>query len=187
MATSGALPAASASGRGTAARVWLAGLAAWCCLLACVESGSGPTAPAPPVGQGVSFSPLPSTDRSIALRGSVSGSTLEVVIHFTAVEDLYGLSFEFLFPANLLRFESSSGGAFPSLQTEETAPGELLVGATQLGAVSGLNGGGTVAVVRFTAIGNGSGRLDFGRQEAFDSFGDRTVLEWLGGNVQVDL
>lgn len=126
-------------------------------------------------------------DASIGLRGTASGTMLEVEIYATAVEDLYGLSFELLFPANLLRYEVSDDGVFPSLETHETAPGQLLVGATHLGAVAGLNGSGRVTVVRFTAVANGSGSFDFSAEEAFDSFGDQTTLNWVGGTVEVDL
>ena len=156
-------------------------------LLGCDSGGGSPTAPAPPATTGVSFSAQPATDGSIALRGASSGETLEVEIYAAGVQDLYGLNFELLFPANLLRYENLAGGVFPSLQTHESEPGHLLVGATHLGPVSGLNGGGVVVVVRFTAVANGSGLLDFSGQEAFDSFGDRIALDWWGGTVQIDL
>ena len=126
-------------------------------------------------------------DASIGLRGTVVGATIEVEIVAAGVEGLFGLSFELLFPANLLRYEESGGGVFPSLETRETAPGQLLVGATHFGAVAGLSGGGTVAVVRFTAVANGSGNFDFSAQEAFDRFGDRIALTWAGATVQVAL
>ena len=129
----------------------------------------------------------PIVDASIGLRGTVLGPTLEVEIVAAGVEGLYGLSFEFLFPANLLRYEDSGTGVFPSLETRETAPGQLLVGATHFGAVAGLSGGGTVAVVRFTAVANGSGNFDFSAQEAFDRFGDRITLNWAGATIQVAL
>ena len=156
-------------------------------LVACDGGGGSPTAPISPTPRGVSFFPAPVGDTSIGLRGAVLGATLEVEILAAGVEGLYGLGFELLFPGNLLRYEESGGGAFPSLETRETAPGQLLVGATHLGAVAGLNGSGTVAVVRFTAIANGSGSFDFSAQEAFDRFGDRITLNWVGATVEVDL
>ena len=156
-------------------------------LLGCDSGGGSPTAPAPPVARGINFSAQQATDGSIALRGASSGETLEVEVYAAGVQDLYGLNFELLFPASLLRYEDRTGGVFPSLHTHESEPGRLLVGATHLGAVSGLSGGGTVTVARFSVIANGSGRFDFSGQEAFDSFGDRVALEWLGGAVQVDL
>lgn len=151
------------------------------------DGGGSPTAPTPAAPRGVVLSVQQATVEAIALRGGASGETLEVEIYAAGVQDLYGLSFELLFPADLLRYEDRAGGLFPSLQTHESEPGRLLVGATHLGAVSGLSGGGTIAVARFTAVANGSGRFDFVGQEAFDSFGDRIVLNWLGGTVQVDL
>ena len=126
-------------------------------------------------------------DGSIGLRGTASGAALEIEIRAAGVQDLYGLGFEFLFPANLLRHESTDGGVFPRLESRETGPGQLVVGATHLGAVGGLTGSGTVAIVRFTAVANGSGSFDYGAREAFDRFGDRVALNWAGGTVEVDL
>ena len=156
-------------------------------LVACDGGGGSPTAPVSPTARGVSFFPAPVGDPSIGLRGTVAGATIEVEIVAAGVEGLFGLSFELLFPANLLRYEDSGAGVFPSLEIREAGPGRLLVGATHFGAVAGLSGGGTVAVVRFTAVANGSGNFDFSAQEAFDRFGDRIALNWAGATVQVAL
>ncbi len=126
-------------------------------------------------------------DESIGLRGTALGPTLEIEIHAAGVQDLYGLGFELLFPANLLRYEGVDDGVFPGLEASESASGRLVVGATHLGSVAGLTGDGTVAVVRFTAFANGRGTLDFSAQDAFDRFGDRLTLNWVGGSVEVDL
>lgn len=156
--------------------------------LACDGGSGSPTAPAPPpAAGGVRFSAAAPGDAAIALRGVATGASLEVEVYAVGVDDLYGLSFELRFPANLLRYESHGGGAFPNLEIRETAAGQLLVGATHLGAVAGLSGGGTVLVVRFTAVANGSGPFDFAAEEAFDGFGDRLALDWHGGTVSVDL
>lgn len=156
--------------------------------LACESGGGSPTAPASPVTtRGVSFSPATPGDASIALRGSASGSTLEIEVYAVGVDDLYGLSFELRFPADLLLYESHDQGVFPSLEARETAAGRLLVGATHLGAVAGLSGGGAIVVARFTAIANGNGRFDFSGEQAFDSFGDPLGLNWYGGTVAVSL
>ena len=157
-------------------------------LFGCESGGRGPTAPVSPVtSRGVSFSPAPPDDAAIALRGSASGSTLEIEVYAVGVDDLYGLSFELRFPAELLRYESQGRGVFPSLEAREAAAGQLLVGATHLGPVAGLSGGGTIVVARFTAIADGNGRFDFSDEEAFDSFGDGLALNWHGGTVSVDL
>ena len=157
-------------------------------LPACESGGGSPTAPAAPVPTaGISFSPATAQGAAIALRGSTSGSTLEIEVYAAGVDDLYGLSFELRFPAELLRFDDHGPGVFPSLEVREAAAGRLLVGATHLGPAAGLSGGGAIVVVRFTAIANGSGRFDFSGEEAFDSFGDRLVLNWHGGTVVVEL
>ena len=157
---------------------------------ACNGGGGSPTAPSPsppPPARGIDFSAAAPADAAIALRGAATGSTLEIEVYAAAVEDLYGLSFELLFPANLLRYESHDGGAFPNLEVREAGTGRLLVGATHLGPVAGLSGGATVLVARFSATANGSGRFEFGDEAAFDSFGDRLSLSWLGGTVTIDL
>ena len=156
-------------------------------LLACESGGGSPTAPVSPVPRGVSFSPATPSAAAIALRGSASGPTLEIEVYAVGVDDLYGLSFELGFPAALLRYESHGRGVFPSVEARETAAGQLLVGATHLGQAAGLSGGGAIVVVRFTAIANGNGRLDFSGEEALDSFGDRLALNWHGGTVSIDL
>ena len=157
-------------------------------LLGCDSGGGSPTAPVNPVRTGgISFSPASPNDAAIALRGGASGSTLEIEVYAVGVDDLYGLSFELQFPADLLRYESHGQGVFPNVEVTETAAGRLLVGATHLGPVAGLSGGGAVVVARFAAIAKGTGRFDFSGEEALDSFGDRLALNWHGGTVVVDL
>ncbi len=156
-------------------------------LLACGGGGGSPVAPVPPTPRGVSFVPQQAGDASIGLRGAVSGASLEVEIVAVGVDDLYGLSFELLFPGNLLRHEEAVAGAFPGFESHLAGSGRLLVGASHLGAVDGLSGSGTVAVVRFTAVANGSGTFGFSSQEAFDSFGDRIGLDWAGATIDVAL
>ncbi len=156
-------------------------------LFACDGGGGSPTAPVSPVPRGVSFFAEQAGDTSIGLRGAASGASLEVEIVATGVEGLYGLSFELLFPANLLRYEEAGAGVFPSFEIREAGPGRLLGGASHLGAVAGLSGNGSVAVVRFTAVANGSGTFGFGTQEAFDRFGDLITLEWAGATIDVAL
>ena len=137
--------------------------------------------------RGVSFFPEEAGDASIGLRGAAAGASLEVRIVAGGVEDLYGLSFEFLFPANLLRYEDTEPGAFPSQETREAGPGRLLVGASHLGDVAGLSGERIVAVVHFVAVANGSGTFAFSMQEAFDSFGEPIGLDWAGARIEVAL
>lgn len=156
-------------------------------LAACDGGNGSPTAPVSRTPRGISFLAGQVGDESIGLRGTALGAALEVEIYAAGVQDLYGLGFELLFPANLLRYEGVDDGVFPGLEAHESAPGQLVVGATHLGSVAGLNGAGTVAVVRFTAFANGSGSLDFSSEEAFDGFGDRLALIWVGGSVEVDL
>lgn len=156
-------------------------------LFACDGGGGSPTAPVSPAPRGVTFFPQQAGDTSIGLRGVASGTSLEVEIVAAGVEGLYGLSFELLFPANLLRYEEAAAGVFPSFEIREAGAGRLLVGASHLGAVAGLSGSGTVAVVRFTAVANGSGTLGYGTQEAFDSFGEQISLDWAGATIDVAL
>ena len=174
----------------TAAPGLLPVLAVSLMLPACERADTSPTEPAPPVPpapRGVSFSADAVSDPSVGLRGVASGADLEVEVYAAGVEDLYGLAFDLLYPANLLRYEATSGGVLPSLEAREAEAGRLIMGSTHLGEVTGLTGGGTVAVIRFTAIGNGSGGIDFSDQEAFDSYGEVLTLNWQGGTVKVDL
>lgn len=165
-----------------------AALLATMTLPACDSGGGSPTAPTSPSPTGrVSFSPATPSGAAIALRGNAAGASLEIEVYAVGVDDLYGVSFELRFPADLLRYESHGGGVFPSLEARETATGRLLVGATQLGPVAGLSDGGAIVVARFAAIASGNGRFDFSGEEAFDSFGDPLALNWHGGTVSIDL
>lgn len=182
------------SGRwaGRALLVFLLGGAA-----ACGGGGGGtPTRPPPPAG--ITFTPSGASGaNSLALRRSPSSTNTVLALELVAtdVDDLFGLSFDLDYPANLLDFESSDEGSFLStsgtvattLQVAESGSGTLVVGQSRLGAVGGVSGSGVLLVLQFRGVGNGSGMLAFDRNEAFDPRGATQPVAWGGGSVQVNL
>jgi hypothetical protein len=158
--------------------------------------GGGPTGP-PPVVQRITFTPTGGGATSAVTLTSGAGSTatnLVLEIRANQVGDLYGLSFDLTYPQGLLRYDSategtvlSQGGAPTSLLINSSTAGNLVVGLSRLGAVSGVDASGVLLTLRFTAVGSGTGTFGFSRNSAVDSTGDGLSLSWGGGNVEVVL
>ena len=157
--------------------------------------GGGGTPPPTPPTASLTFTPASvTTVNSISLvRSGVGASDLVLELRANTVEDLYGLSFDLRFPANLLRFDSAAEGTFlagpqTSLQVTESPAGNLIVGLTRLGAVGGVGGSGVLLTLRFTANGTGNGSLEFIDRAAFDNQGlALSGVAWGGGTVAVQL
>jgi hypothetical protein len=178
----------------------LAGLILLAGLAGCGGGGGGgsPTEPPPPVTPAVAFTGSGGSSTNsitIAQGPGTSGTTLELEIRATSVQDLYGLAFDLEYPSNLLRFESSAnapgfldaGGAQASYVSSLAREGFLVVGYTRLGQVAGVSGSGLLARVRFTAIATGTGTVRFSRNSAFSSQGAVMAnVSWSGGTVQVN-
>jgi hypothetical protein len=94
------------------------------------------------------------------------------------VTDLFGFQFDFLYdPALLMANEILEGSFFASTGNSFFIPGTIdnLAGAisftadTLLGAISGVNGNGTVAQVKFTALSAGSSTVALSNVSLLDS------------------
>ena len=159
--------------------------------------GGGGSSPTPPQAS-LTFTPSGTPPaNSISLRRNGAGTTTLVLeVQATGVTDLYGVAFDLQFPANLLRYQppATTGGFLggdgqgTSLLVEENPAGNLVVGFTRLGAVGGVSGSGTLMTLTFTAIGSGSGSIQFAGNRAYDDRGrDLGGVSWVGGTVQVQL
>lgn len=155
--------------------------------------GGGPTQPQP----GVTFSPSSTAgSNSIALSGAgdTNATTFTLSVDANQVTDLYGVAFDLSYPQSVLSFQQATegtvlnagGGTQTSLQVAEASNGDLLVGLSRLGSVSGLTGSGTLLTLKFTITAGGSGNIDFSANHAYDSNGSPiSGMQWVGGTLQV--
>jgi len=157
--------------------------------------GGGPTGPPPPTTT-IVFTPAGGGNVLLASGAATQGATLALEVRTTGVQDLYGLAFHLAYPVAALRYTGSTegsvlsaGGTVPtSFQIVDSPPGNLVVGLTRLGKVSGTAGSGTLMTLQLTAAASGTGNLAFSSNVASDSQGNViSGLTWAGGSVQVTL
>lgn len=158
--------------------------------------GGGPTAPPPPPPQTPSITFTASGQAgagSIALVRQGQGSDrLSLQVSASQVTGLYGVAFDLRFPSAALDFDGfdegtllGSGGADTSIQVVEAPPGNLVVGATRLNTVPGVNGSGVLLTLHFNSVASGNGSIVFDGPQAFDRDLDLLVVQFVGGSVQV--
>ena len=129
-------------------------------------------------------------------RGSGSSGTsfhLEVVAE--NVQGFYTVTTVVSYPANLLRYERSVQGPFLAagdapLLVVNPVPGfgsSLLVFDTRVLSASGVSGSGVILTLQFTALANGTGRIDLDGPEATNA-ADQPIpgVSWISGTVRVD-
>jgi len=157
--------------------------------------GGGPTGPPPPATS-IVFTPAGGGNVLLASGAGTQGTTLTLEVRTTGIQDLYGLAFHLTYPVGALRFTGSAqgsvldaGGTVPtSFQIVDSPPGNLVVGLTRLGKVSGTAASGTLMTLQLTAAASGSGSLAFSSNLASDSQGNVIPgIAWAGGSVQVTL
>ncbi|MEM7482709.1 MAG: cohesin domain-containing protein [Acidobacteriota bacterium] len=158
--------------------------------------GGGPTAPPPPPPQGIVFTPATGGGVTISMvQVGQNATTLTLDVTATGVTDLYGVAFDLQFPSQLFDlvnsseqpFLSQSGGTPTTLQVNEVSAGQVVVGFTRLGGVSGVSGTGALVRLTFQAKASGSGGFAFSRNQTFSPAGTLGGISWLGGSVQVTL
>lgn len=157
--------------------------------------GSGPTGPPPPATT-IVFTPAGGGNVQLASVSGTQGTTLTIEVRTTGVQDLYGLAFHLAYPVAALRYTGATeggvlnaGGTVPTaFQIVDSPPGNLVVGLTRLGRVSGTAASGTLMTLQLTAAASGTGNLAFSSNVASDSLGNViSGLTWAGGSVQVTL
>lgn len=163
-------------------------------LTACGGSGgggTGPTAPPPPV-VGIVLTPqaTPGVNSLYLASGSATtATTLVLELRANQVTDLYGVAFDFTYPATQLQFVRATAGPLlnnGAVQAAVSSPGTLIVGGTHLGTTPGANGSGVVMTLEFSAAAAGSGSFAFARNSALNSTGAAiSGLTWLAGSVTV--
>jgi Cohesin domain len=155
--------------------------------------GGSPVEPTPPPPQpGVTFtSQGGSSNNSVVLASGAGTNASSLVLEVRAqnVDDLYGVAFDLRFPAAVLQYVRFTPGPLlegGSVQAAVSASGTLVVGASRLGEVPGIDGSGVLLTLEFAPIAAGEGALSFARNSAFDSDGRPiTGVTWGAGTVRV--
>jgi hypothetical protein len=156
--------------------------------------GGGPTAPPPP-SSSVVFTAAGGGNVLLASGAATQGTMLALEVRSTGVTDLYGLAFHLSYPTAALRFAGATEGGLlnaggtvtTSFQFVDSPAGNLVIGLSRLGRVSGTAAAGTLMTLQFTGIASGSGNLAFSANQASDSQGSPIAVSWAGGAVQVTL
>lgn len=155
--------------------------------------GGSPTGPPPPVTT-IVFTPAGGGNLLLASGAGTQGATLILEVRTTGIQDLYGIAFHLSYPVGALHFTGAiegsvlnAGGTMQTaFQVVDSPPGNLVVGLTRLGRVSGTGAAGTLMTIQLTAAASGSGNLAFSSTLASDSSGNAIPgLAWSGAAVQV--
>jgi adhesin HecA-like repeat protein len=120
------------------------------------------------------------TDVSIQPTSSTisSGGTATLDIYISGVTDLYGFQFDVLFGASNVSATSESEGTFLGTGgttffvpgTIDNVGGSVTATAdTLIGAISGIDGSGTLAVLEFTGLAPGTTSIDLANVTLLDS------------------
>ncbi len=163
--------------------------------------GEIPTQPLPPTGPGINFSPAGSPGTNTVYLAQASSSEpniLTLEIRANQVNDLYGVSFDLIFPNNLLRWSSGTTREGQFLSANGTVPTELLIsnqpantlviGQSRLGAVPGVSGTGLLFSLRFVGVSDGQGSFQIRNGSGFNAQGNQIPgFVFLGGAVSVQV
>lgn len=156
--------------------------------------GGGPTEPPPPAA-GITFTAAGGggANTITLVRQGNDPNRLSLAVQANQVTDLFGVSFDLRFPSAALRYGGFDEGTFlpaggfdDSYQVAESPTGNLVVGATRLGAVAGATGSGTIMTLHFDAVADGNGQIAFAQPRAFDRNGVPTAVGFSGGSVTVN-
>ena len=144
---------------------------------------------------GVSFQPGTPSENSVFLSHGNPGEseTFRLVVQARAVEDLYAVAFDLVFPGRVLEFEGATEGSHlaaegveTTLQVAQSAPGRLVVGHSRLGRVGGVDGSGVLMELSFRVTEGGTGEIGFEDRQAFGPDGEgKSTVSWVGGTITV--
>jgi hypothetical protein len=162
---------------------------------ACGGSGGGgsstPVEPPPPT-LGFVFTPQgvpPANSVYLAVGAGTTATTLVLELRANQVTDLYGVAYDFSYPATQLQFTRVTAGpllAGGAVQAAVSSPGTVIIGGTHLGATPGASGSGVLMTIELSALATGQGSFAFARNSALSSTGAAIPgLTWLAGTVTV--
>jgi len=160
--------------------------------------GSGPVGPPPPPPQSLTFTPAGVPGAMTVFLDTGAGTdvnTLVLQVRVNEADDLYGVTFDLVFPSQLLSFRPNrtDEGRFlrgPGVRTSlvvREQNGRLLISYTRLGAgAGGESGSGLLFSLEFGTTASGDGTLGLESTLAYDGNGARRFdYDWLGGSVVV--
>lgn len=122
------------------------------------------------------------------------GSMVTLDVNISGVTDLYGFQFDLSFAPSVLSANATTEGPFlPSGGTTFFVPGTIdntngtisATADTLIGAISGVSGDGTLAVVTFTALAAGTSSIDLSNVTLLDSGFNSIDASFQGGTVIV--
>jgi hypothetical protein len=134
----------------------------------------------------------------LAQASSSEPNILTLEIRANQVNNLYGVSFDLIFPNNLLQwssgttregqFLSANGTVLTELLISNQPANTLVIGHSRLGAVPGVGGTGLLFTLRFVGVADGQGSFQIQNGAAFDSQGNQIAgFVFLGGTVSVQV
>ncbi|MFL6289434.1 MAG: secretin N-terminal domain-containing protein, partial [Thermoanaerobaculia bacterium] len=100
------------------------------------------------------------------------GELFVVQVQAAADKPISHLPLALSYDPAMLAVEQVERGSFPleaQILADASRPGEVVLGASRMGAVPGVTGQGTVARITFRALRSGSTRIDFSRSKALDA------------------
>lgn len=160
--------------------------------------GGGPTGPPPPPPQSLTFTPAGMPDVNtvyLDTGGGTDFNTLVLQVRANEVEDLYGVSFDLVFPSQFLSYRANKTdeGRFlrgPGVKTSlvvNEQNGRLLISYTRLGAdAGGETGSGLLFTLEFGTTASGQSELALENTLAYDGQGARRFdFGWVGGSLVV--
>lgn len=122
--------------------------------------------------------------------GGSQGAVLQLEIAANEMLNVQAVDFVLTFPANLLRYDGFTRGDFlgAGAQLIPGGGGSALSFDILRTAPSPASGSGVIITLNFTAVGAGTGRIDFVDPVAEDAFGlDVPGVDWIGSAVRVVL
>ena len=182
-----------AVGRGALGLVLVAALAT---LPGCGGGGGGgspieppPPTATPPPGISVAITTPSGAAITLARAPRSTASLLVLEVRAVGVTGLYGAAFDLRYPDALLDYQARAAGSFlgegASIQVFESAPGNLVVGASRLGNVPGVDGSGVLLEIELARQAAGTGNLSFTGNAAFAADGTLLAVGWGSGTVTV--
>ncbi len=123
---------------------------------------------------------------------AATGGEVVLTIAVAGAPPVFAVPFHVTFDPSVLRYASAKEGPWLRSDGKPTTflaalsgDGRLVVGASRLGPVGGMTGGGVVCTLRFTAIGAGDAKLAFERYALLDPKGKEIPATFRAAELRV--
>lgn len=144
-----------------------------------------------------SDNPSPTPGQVSVIQSAQSNDLLTLEVHVTGIDDVFGASFEVGYDPNVVSFVRfaagtvlESGGNQPNYTVSSPRQGTVIVGASRIGNVNGVDIGSSQALIRLTFRGDAAGQstLQLRNGELLDgqlSPQPIVPVDWSGGSISV--